>query len=145
MLNSVCLIGRLCRNCEVKTTTSGTQVLRNCIAINRTKEITDFINIVAFDKQAEMIEKYFVKGNLIAIQGSIQTNKFQKQDGTQGTNFEVLVRSIAFCDGNKKETTTNDNDFKFEEDKKETTTNGNKVEVETKENTNIDLNEILPF
>ena len=63
---------------------------------------SDFINIVAWNKTAEFVSKYFTKGDLIALTGSIQTRKYEDKDGNKRTAFEVLADDVSFCGKKEK-------------------------------------------
>lgn len=102
-MNRVILIGRFTQDHTVRTTEGGTMVLNNTIACQRDKDNTDFINVVAFGKTAETIEKYFKKGERIGIEGSIRTTKYQAQDGTNRYNTSVMVDRIEFLNDKPKE------------------------------------------
>ena len=79
MLNSVCLMGRIATDLELRTTLSGVSVCNFRLAVDRTYQPkgqdgqTDFINIVSWRSTAEFVSRYFHKGQLVAVQGSIQT------------------------------------------------------------------------
>jgi single-strand DNA-binding protein len=78
-------------------------ILRNSIAVNRMKkDEADFISVLAFGKTAENIDKFFKKGDLIAIQGHIQTGKYDK-DGTTIYTTEVIIDRFHFTGGKKEE------------------------------------------
>ena len=86
MFNLVVLTGRLTADPELKTTPNGTSVTSFSIAVDRRyrsgeERQTDFINIVAWRTSAEFICKYFKKGSLIGIEGSIQTRRYQDKNG----------------------------------------------------------------
>ena len=102
-MNRVCIIGRFTQEHNVRTTEGGTMVLNNTIACQRDKDNSDFINVVAFGKTAETIEKYFKKGERIGIEGSIRTTRYQAQDGTNRTNTSVLIDKIVFLNDKPKE------------------------------------------
>ena len=108
MLNCVTLMGRLTADAELRTTTSGKSVATFCLAVDRSfakageQRQTDFINIVAWENQANFISKYFGKGSMIAIQGTIQTRQYEDKNGNKRTAFEVIAREVSFC-GDKKE------------------------------------------
>jgi len=107
MINLVVLTGRLCSDVELKTTPNGSTVTSFNIAVNRPyrsgeERQADFITLVAWNKQAEFISKYFHKGDMIAIEGRIQTRKYQDKDGNNRTAFEVLINNAQFVEGNKK-------------------------------------------
>lgn len=108
MLNCVTLIGRLTADPELRTTTTGKSVANFTIAVDRAyskggNKETDFINIVCWEGTADFVSKYFGKGSMIAIQGSIQTRNYEDKDGNKRTAFEVLAREVSFC-GGKNET-----------------------------------------
>lgn len=109
MLNNVTLMGRLVADPELKTTPSGVSVTAFSIAVERNyapqnaERETDFIDIVAWRNTAEFICKYFSKGSLIAIQGSIQTRTYEDKNGNKRKAVEVLANSVYFCGGKKTE------------------------------------------
>lgn len=103
MLNVVALMGRLVYEPELKTTQNGTSVCSFSIAVDRTytpkgeERKADFIDIVAWRQTAEFICKYFQKGSMIAIDGSIQTRSYQDKQGSSRTKVEVLANNVSFC------------------------------------------------
>lgn len=106
MLNNVMLIGRLTRNVELRYTQSGKPCASFSIAVNRPystngQKETDFINIVAWDKLAENVNKYTSKGSLVGIEGRLQVRSFEGSDGKRKTITEVLASNIQFLE--KKE------------------------------------------
>ncbi len=106
MFNLVVLTGRLTADPELKTTTNGTNVTTFSIAVERRyrsgeERQTDFINIVAWQKTAEFITKYFKKGNLIGIEGSIQTRRYQDKNGNNRTVFEVIANNVQFVESKR--------------------------------------------
>ena len=111
MLNCVTLMGRLVADPELRTTTTGRSVCTFSIAVDRSyakageQRQTDFINIVAWENTATFISRYFGKGSMIAIQGSIQTRQYEDKNGNKRTAFEVIAREVSFC-GSKSETGT---------------------------------------
>lgn len=112
MLNVVVLTGRLTATPELKTTTNGTSVCSFTIAVDRRyrqgeERQTDFINIVTWRSSAEFVSKYFKKGQMIAIEGSIQTRKYQDKDGNNRTAFEVVASNVQFADFGKKNDESN--------------------------------------
>ena len=64
----------------------------------------DFINVVAWRQTAEFVTRYFSKGSMIAVQGSIQTGSYEK-DGVKRSTFEVVADNVSFC-GSKSESGT---------------------------------------
>lgn len=105
-MNNVNLVGRLVREPELKYGKDGKAILKTSIAVNRNKEQTDFINIVAFGKTAELIAEYHNKGDLIALSGAIWTGSYEKE-GVKVYTFEVCVNQVtfvkSFVDTGKKE------------------------------------------
>ena len=112
MFNLVVLTGRLTADPELKTTQSGVSVVSFCIAVQRQYKsgedpITDFINVVAWRHTAEFVTKYFHKGNMIGVEGSIQTRKYTDKDGNNRTAFEVLANNVQFVEGKRNSTDVN--------------------------------------
>ena len=109
MINSVVLMGRLTIDPELKTTPSGVSVTSFEIAVERSfakqgeEKETDFIDIVAWRQSAEFITRYFCKGSMIAIEGSLQTRTYTDKDGNKRKAVEVLANRVSFC-GSKNET-----------------------------------------
>ena len=106
MFNLVVLTGRLTADPELKTTQSGIPVTTFSIAVNRNyrageEQQTDFINIVAWRQRAEFITKYFKKGSMIGIEGSIQTRRYQDKSGNNRTAFEVVVNNVQFVESKR--------------------------------------------
>ena len=103
-MNRAMLIGRLTAKPELRYTNSNVPYARFTIAVNRpfnnqdgNKE-TDFINIVVWRKQAEVICNYFDKGNLIAIEGRIQTGSFDDKDGNKRYTTDVVLDQFHFIE-----------------------------------------------
>lgn len=112
MFNLVVLTGRLTSDPELKTTQSGVSVVSFCIAVQRQyksgeEPITDFINITAWRHTAEFVGKYFKKGNMIGIEGSIQTRKYTDKDGNNRVAFEVLAGNVQFVEPKRSNTDIN--------------------------------------
>ena len=106
MFNLVVLTGRLTADPELKTTQSGISVTSFSVAVNRPyrtgeEQQTDFINVVAWRKTAEFIAKYFKKGNMIGIEGSIQSRKYTDKNGNNRTAFEVVVNNAQFVESKR--------------------------------------------
>lgn len=104
MLNSVCLMGRLTADPELKSTQLGVSVCNFRIAVDRTytpkgqEKQTDFINIVTWRSTAEFVSRYFRKGQLVAVQGSIQTGQYTDRDGNKRTAFDVVADNVFFAE-----------------------------------------------
>ena len=106
-MNKVILMGRLTADPELKTTPSGVSVASFGMAVDRRyakqgeERQTDFINIVCWRQKAEFVCKYFVKGQLIALEGSIQQRQYQDKNGNNRTAFEVVADNVYFT-GDKR-------------------------------------------
>lgn len=108
MLNCAVLMGRLIADPELRTTTNGVSVSSFRIAVDRAyqkqgeERQTDFIDIVAWRQTAEFVSRYFKKGSMIAVQGSIQTRSYEDKQGNKRTVVEVVADNVSFC-GSKSE------------------------------------------
>ncbi len=96
-MNKVILLGRLTRDPELRTTPSGVSVTSFSIAVSRRfqKDQTDFINCVAWRQTAEFVSKYFNKGSMISVVGSLQTGRYEK-DGQTHYTTDVVVDEVYF-------------------------------------------------
>lgn len=104
-MNVVCLVGRLTADPELRQTTNGINVCSFSIAVGSSSKNadgtykTDFINCVAWRNSAEFLTKYFKKGQMIGLNGSIQTRQYQDKDtGKNRTAFEVIVNNTYFVE-----------------------------------------------
>lgn len=111
MLNCAIIMGRLTSDPELRTTTSGISVTSFSVAVDRSyqkpgeERQTDFINVVAWRQTAEFVTRYFHKGSMIAVQGSIQTRNYEDKTGAKRTAVEIVADNVSFC-GSKAETGT---------------------------------------
>lgn len=106
MFNLVVLTGRLTADPELKTTPNGISVTSFSIAVSRRYRAgeetqADFINIVAWRQTAEFVSKYFKKGSMIGIEGSIQTRKYVDKNGNNRTAFEVVANNVQFVESKR--------------------------------------------
>ncbi len=106
MFNLVVLTGRLTADPELKKTPNGTSVTTFSIAVSRRYRAgeetqADFITIVAWRQTAEFITKYFTKGSMIGIEGSIQTRKYTDKNGNNRTAFEVVANNAQFVESKR--------------------------------------------
>lgn len=111
MFNIAILTGRCVNTPELRTTQNGTSVCNFTIAVDRRykqgeEKQTDFINITAWRGTAEFVSKHFIKGQMIDIEGSIQTRKYQDKDGNNRTAVEVVASEIHFHDMKKNDTSS---------------------------------------
>lgn len=101
-MNKVILTGRLTQTPELKSTNTGASVLQFSLAVRRSfknangEYDTDFINCVAWRQTAELIAKYFAKGDGITLSGAIQTRTYTAKDGSERKAVEVVVGEMEF-------------------------------------------------
>ena len=116
-MNRVMLVGRITRDPELRTSPNGVSFTSFSIAVNRQfanaqgERVADFINCVAFNKQAENLARFIRKGGLIGVEGKLQTRTYQAQDGSNRTAVEVICDAITFLEskgGNQQQSGYND-------------------------------------
>ena len=104
MINRTILVGRLVADPELRYSQTGIPVCRFRLAVNRPfanqngEREVDFINCIAWRKQAENLANYMRKGSLIGVDGRIQTSSFEGQDGNRVYMTEVVAESIQFLE-----------------------------------------------
>ncbi|MBO5098589.1 MAG: single-stranded DNA-binding protein [Clostridia bacterium] len=107
MLNKVILMGRLTRDPELRTTPQGVSVCTFSVAVDRgyvrqgEERQADFINVVAWRSTAEFVSKYFIKGQMIAVVGRLQTRNYDDKDGKKVYVTEVVADEISFADSKR--------------------------------------------
>lgn len=100
MMNSICLVGRLTKNVELRYTPSNVAVATFTLAVNRTfknengEREADFINCVMWRQQAENLASWAKKGALIGITGRIQTRSYDNQQGQRVYVTEVVAEQF---------------------------------------------------
>lgn len=102
-MNSVCLIGRLTRDPELKTFESGVALCSFTLAVNTTKEKSAFIPVQVYGDRAELIAKSFRKGHLISVQGRLDQDTYQNQAGEKKVVTYIRLDNFDYLE--KKETT----------------------------------------
>lgn len=117
-MNKVILMGRLTKDPELRQTQNGVASCRFSIAVNRNfknqqtgQYDADFINCVAWRQTAEFISKYFRKGQMIALDGTLRTGSYQDKNHSDVTHYttDVYVDNAEFC-GNKSDSSSQTND-----------------------------------
>ncbi len=93
-MNKVILIGNLTKDPEIRSTQTGKTVANFTLAINEGKDKTSYINCIAWEKTAEVIERYTLRGNKVAVEGKIQNRSWDKPDGTKGYATDIVVFTI---------------------------------------------------
>lgn len=103
-MNRVILVGRITRDPELRTSPNNVSFTAFSIAVNRTnvsangEREADFINCVAFNKQAENLCRFIKKGGQIGVEGKLQTRRYTAQDGSNRIATEVICDSIHFLE-----------------------------------------------
>lgn len=117
-MNKIILVGRLTRDPELRSTSTGISTANFTVAVNRNfknkdgQYDADFISCVAFRNTADFISKYFKKGNMICLDGRVQTRSYDAQDGTKRYVTEVVVENVEFV-GGKNENSSNQNNTNY--------------------------------
>ncbi len=114
-LNKAFVLGRLTRDPETRSTTSGQNVTNFSIATNRVwndqqgnrQESTEFHNIVAFGKLADICSQYLNKGKLVLIEGRIQTRSWEDQNGNKKYRTEILAENMQMGPGATNQSNNN--------------------------------------
>lgn len=98
-MNCINISGRLVYEPEIKTTNNGASVISTRIAANRNdkNKTADFFNVKIWNKTAEFVAKYFKKGDPIELTGKLQTESYEKQDGTKVNDVYIFVTEVNFC------------------------------------------------
>jgi single-strand DNA-binding protein len=112
MMNHIDLIGRLTRDPELRYTPSGVAVANFDLAVDRPttnqqgERETDFIRIVTWQKQAEVVANYLKKGRLVAVEGRLQIRNYETQDGQKRKAAEVVASRVQFLEKAREETSS---------------------------------------
>ena len=109
MLNHIVIMGRLTRDPEYRTTGSNLSVCNFSVAVDRDfssqsgEKETDFIDCVAWRKTAEFVTKYFVKGSMVVVSGSLQIRSWTDKDGNKRRTAEIVASSVYFGESKKSQ------------------------------------------
>lgn len=122
-MNCVILMGRLCRDPELRTTQNNKTITRFALAVDRKYkteggESADFLNCIAFGKTAEFIDKYFKKGSKMCLEGRIQTGSYEK-DGVKHYTTDIIVESVEFAESKRVGSETKETNSETKETKTE--------------------------
>lgn len=110
MFNKAILMGRICNDLELKTTTNGNSVLSFRLAVDRSYQVkgeerkADFFNVVAWRNTAEFISRYFSKGRMILVEGELQTRQYVDKNGSTQNVVELVVNNVSFTGEPKQPT-----------------------------------------
>ena len=112
-MNKVLLVGRLTRDPEIRTLSTGNPVANFSIAVNRNFRNkdgvieADFLNVVVYGRQADNIGKYVTKGSLVGVEGRIQTRSYDAQDGSKRYVTEIIADNVEFLSSRNGSTNEN--------------------------------------
>ena len=126
-MNSINIIGRLTREMSLKKTPSGTSVISNAIAYNELRggeEVSMFFDFVAYGKTAELIDKYFHKGDLIGLSGKLTQRYWPDKQMNKRSTIEISVSDITFMPNHRGQAKTEVSDPDFESFSKVDSTEG---------------------
>ena len=100
-MNTINLIGRIGKDIELKATESGNSYVRFSLACNRMdkNKTTDWFDLVAWNKTAEIIAQYCAKGKMIAVTGQMQIRSYTDNEGKNRKAYEVMVNSLEMLGG----------------------------------------------
>lgn len=110
MLNRIFIMGRMVRDPELRSTSTGTPVASFTLAVDRDfkpkdgEKATDFIDCVAWRSTAEFVSKYFAKGRMAIVEGSLQIREWTDKEGNKRRTAEVIADQVRFGDSKKEET-----------------------------------------
>jgi single-strand DNA-binding protein len=96
--NTVTISGRLTKNPEIKVTQSGKRLCGFTVAVNRQNDDVDFIDCIAFEKTAEIMEEYCEKGKRVVITGRLQTRTYEAKNGQKVKVVEVVADRVEIID-----------------------------------------------
>ncbi len=150
MINRTILVGRLTKDPEVRYTSSNIAFSRFTIAVNRTfagasgEREADFIQCIAWRRQAENLARFVKKGSLVGVEGRIQTGSYDDKDGIRKYTTDVVCDSVQFLERKSQE---DNNDYTPRAPKEYNNNSYQERSVQKKQNTpSIDVSEDdLPF
>ena len=104
MLNKIIIMGRLTKDPDLRKTQSGKSVTNFTLAVDRDyqNDACDFIDIVAWEGTAEFVNRYFFKGKMCLVEGSLQSRKWTDREGNNRASWEVQARNVYFGDDKKR-------------------------------------------
>lgn len=103
-INSCIMMGRLTADPELRHTPNGKAVTTFSLAVDRTytregtERQTDFFDVVAWNKTAEFVSRYFHKGQLVAVQGRMETRFYEDKNGIKRKVYEIVAENVHFAE-----------------------------------------------
>lgn len=119
MLNHITIMGRITKDIELRRTGTGVPVASFTLAVDRDfkekngEKITDFIDCVAWRNTAEFVEKYFGKGKMAVVSGSLQIRSWKDKDGNNRRTAKVVADNVYFGDSKKEGEVPANKDFEI--------------------------------
>ena len=112
-LNRITIMGRICKDLELRRTNAGKSVTSFTLAVDRDfeKDKADFIDCVAWGNTAEFAAKYFGKGRMAVVSGRLQMRDWTDKDGNKRRNAEVIADSLYFGDSKNSASTETTHQF----------------------------------
>lgn len=117
MLNRVILMGRLTAEPDYRTTPSGVAMARFTLAVERdftgqnNERQTDFLDVIVWRQRADFVSKYFHKGQLVAVQGSIQVSSYTDREGNKRRSWDIVADQVYFAEGKRDNDRQNNYDY----------------------------------
>ncbi len=117
MLNRVILMGRLTAEPDYRTTQSGAPMARFTLAVDRdysgqnNERQTDFLDVIVWRQRADFVSKYFHKGQLVAVQGSIQVSSYTDRDGNKRRSWDIVADQVYFAEAKRDNGYQNNYDY----------------------------------
>lgn len=110
-MNKIILMGRLCKDPDISSTTSGKTVARYSIAVDRKfkregEPEADFFNLVSFDKQGQFVERYLKKGTKIVVSGRIENGSYTNKEGQKVNTSTVYPDDVEFAESKNSDSKT---------------------------------------
>lgn len=153
MINRTVLVGRLTKDPEVRFTSSNIAYARFTLAVNRTfagasgEREADFIQCIAWRRQAENLARFVKKGSLVGVEGRIQTGSYDDKDGVRKYTTDVVADSVQFLESKSQDSNNSNNNYVPRAPREDNNNKYQERTVQKKQNTpSIDVSEDdLPF
>lgn len=110
-MNNIQIVGRICAEPERKATASGKSVTSIDVAVKRpfTKDTTDFLTVVLWEKKCDYICQYGHKGDMVAVTGMLTTRKWQDNNGNNRVAYEIVCDTVQIVSSAQQQTTAQPN------------------------------------
>lgn len=110
-MNSINITGRICADPEKRTSNSGKSVTSITVAVKRpfTKDTTDFLTVILWEKKCDYICQYGHKGDMVAVSGVLTARSWEDKDGNKRISYEIVSDTVELVGGTRSEQSTNAN------------------------------------